>query len=333
MRNLYTILVCLLAIGCVPEEPLPETASIIHTGPGPEDLVHDKYEGRDRLLISFSSRGDAPDYGEIEVYEIGPEDTLSSIIPRINLPASIPFHPHGIDIIEREGHTYLYVVNHYRDDDETSSILVFRVEEEGLYFENEIKHNLISTPNSVTPRSNGGFYITNDGAATAEAMLEFLFNAYNGSVVYCDYNGTCNKVAGQLAYPNGINWQGDELYVSTTAQKAIFQYDIIEPNLLSSRHKIAPGLGYDNLRTHDEPYLITTQHIDLVAFLLHSSNGDIVSPFKIVAMDKDTGELTVLFYSNGSLMSGASTGLIVEEDLYIGQVFGSFILQVRDIGL
>jgi len=333
MRNLLLLLVCIGMISCVPEEALPESASKIYTGAGPEDLVHDDHFGRNRLLISCSSRGDDASYGEIEFYEINSGDTASTILPRLNFPDDIEFHPHGIDIIEREGETYLYTVNHYKDEDERSSILVFRIVESGLLFQQEFQHELISTPNSVTARSNGGFYITNDGAATAAAMLEFLFNAYNGSVVYCDYGGTCNKVAGQLAYPNGINWQGDELYVSTSAQKAIFKYDIIQPDELSPRTKIAPGLGFDNLRTHDEPYMITTQHTDLVAFLLHSSNGDILSPFKVLAMDKQTGELTVLFYSNGSLMSGASTGLIVEDVLYIGQVYGHFLLKVNDIEL
>jgi len=320
-------------IACVPEEALPESASKIHTGAGPEDLVHDNYNGRNRLLISCSSRGDDASYGEIEIHEVNSGDTLATILPRLNFPEEILFHPHGIDIIQREGQTFLYAVNHYKDESDVSSVLIFRVEENGLEFVKEVRHELISTPNSVTARSNGGFYITNDGASTAEAMLEFVFNSYNGSVVYCDFEGTCTEVAGQLAYPNGINWQGDELYVSTSAQKAVFRYDIIEPDALSPRTKIAPGLGFDNLRTHDEPYLITTRHTDLVAFLLHSNNGDILSPFKVMAIDKQTGELTVLFYSNGSLMSGASTGLIADEDLYIGQVYGHFVLKVDDIDL
>ena len=60
---------------------------------------------------------------------------------------------------------------------------------------------------------------------------------------------------------------------------------------------------------------------------------DVVSPFKVVAVNRYTGELTPIFYTNGTLMSGGSTGLMVEDDLYIGQVFGSFILKVSDIEL
>ena len=322
-----------LISACIPiHEVQPDNVSVIHTGPGPEDLVHDKFEGRNRLLISCTDRSDDGTYGEIESYQIDSEDTTSTLLPRVGFSTGFSFHPHGIDIIEREGTTYLYVVNHYKDDEDNSSIVIMRVEENQLVFVKEFRDGLIATPNAVTAHPNGGFYITNDGTSTLEGVIEFLFNDFNGSVAYCSYNDECNKVAGNLSYPNGIIWDDGEIYVSTILQKAVFEYDVLAADDLSERSKLSGGLGLDNIRLHED-YLIIAQHTELGAFLAHYGNPDLQSPCKVLAVHKTTGDVTVLFQSSGDLLSGASTGLIADDDLYIGQVVNPYLLKVADIGL
>ena len=177
-----------------------------------------------------------------------------------------------------------------------------------------------------------GFYVTNDGASTDEALQELVLGGYNGNVVYCPFNGECAQVAGHLTYTNGILLDDEDLYVATSVQNALFEFEELAPGELSERERLTGGIGWDNIRLTD-PYLLVTQHTDLVAFLLHSANPEIHSPFKVVAIHRETGEQQTLFYSNGDLMSGASTGLIADGDLYIGQIFGSFLLKVEDVSL
>lgn len=332
MRIVAIAALCLALVSCV-ETPLPDVAEVIHTGPGPEDLVHDYFQGRNRLLISCNSRDGVTEYGEIEAWDLGSADTISHVLPRIGYPEGLPFNPHGIDLIWREGNVYLYAVNHYRDEADRSSVVIFRVESGALIFEKEVANDLIATPNAVSAHSNGGFYVTNDGTSTTPALLEFLMNNFNGSVAYCDYDGNCSTVAGGLTYPNGISWQGDDLYVATSAHKAIFRYDVFAPDSLSDKEKIARGLGFDNLRLYENDWMITTQHTDLGAFLLHAFAGNARSPFKVLAMDRATGELVPLFYSDGSFMSSASTGLLIGNELFIAQVFEPFILKINGVEL
>lgn len=330
-QSVFAAVVCLALASCIPEVQ-PDTVSLIHTGPGPEDLVHDNFDGRNRLLISCNDRSEGGTYGEIEAFNVDSPDTAAFILPRTGHPADVPFHPHGIAIAEREGAVYLYAVNHYENEAETSSVIVYRVEDDQLVFIKEFRDELIETPNGIAARTNGGFYITNDGAGTSEALQEFLVNNFNGSVVYCPFEGACTEIAGQLSYPNGIYQLEEDLFVATSAHKALFRYDLPQVDEAVNREKLSGGIGLDNIRTKDD-WLIIAQHIDLVAFLLHSTNPQIQSPFKVLAVNRYSGEQRVLFYSNGYTMSGASTGLIVGDDLYIGQVFGPYLLKVSGVDL
>ena len=154
-KIIYGLILLGLLSSCLPELS-PDYVSLIHTGPGPEDLVHDAFEGRNRLLISCNDRIDDGTYGAIETYALGSDDTSSVPLPLVDYPVDKPFNPHGLDIIEREGNVYLYVINHYEDVEDQSSVLLFEVEASHLRFIKEFGDGLITTPNAVTAATNGG---------------------------------------------------------------------------------------------------------------------------------------------------------------------------------
>jgi hypothetical protein len=62
-----------------------------------------------------------------------PEDVrkICAVTVRANLPP-VPFYPHGFDLQSVGGIDYLYVINHYRDDLNTSSVLQFKINKENL---------------------------------------------------------------------------------------------------------------------------------------------------------------------------------------------------------
>jgi len=63
--------------------------------------------------------------------------------------------------------------------------------------------------------------------------------------------------------------------------------------------------------------------------LRHKNNPEVLSPSVIYEVDTLTGEKSVLFSDDGSLISAASTGLRYGKYLYISQVFDNFVLKVE----
>lgn len=295
----------------------------IISAPGPEDIVFDKMNNR--ILVSCDERREGqPLHGEIQ--QIDMETNECRVLPLINLPA-IPFHPHGFDLQRVGSIDYLYVINHYRDDAHTSSVLQFRINAANLDFVKEYKNNLLISPNDLTVLPNGSFYFSND--RNSSDVLELLTNPNAGSVVYCDGNNTWKKVDSSIGFPNGLYNENNKLYLATSRNHALFTYDIQSEGLLTNRTKLSSINGMDNIMVNGDELIIAV-HPDEIKFALLSYFPETLSPSKTYSINKKTGTAKAIFYDDGSIISGSSTALVVGNDLYLSQVFDGFVLKISN---
>ncbi len=302
---------------------LNKTYSKITTAPGPEDIVLDKTNNR--ILISCDERREGkPLHGEIQ--QINIETNECKILPLVNLP-SIPFHPHGFDLQEVNGIEYLYIINHYRDSTNTSSVLQFKINAANLEFVNEYKNSLLISPNDLTVLSNGSFYFSND--RNSPDILELLTNPNAGSVGYCDGNDSWKKADSAIGFPNGLYNENNKLYLATSRNHALFTYDIENDGMLSNKSTLSTINGMDNILVNGDELIIAV-HPDEVKFALLSFLPKTLSPSKTYSINKQTGKTKAIFYDDGALISGSSTALVVGNNLYLSQVFDGFVLKVTN---
>jgi arylesterase / paraoxonase len=300
-------------------------AEIIKTGPGPEDILWDSCHGRNRLLVSCDQRrAGLPPFGEIMAIDL--KDNRVSTLQRYGEPEGLPFFPHGFYLQTVSDESLLYVINHYKDGNNTNSVLVYKLAANSLEFVREYQDPLMISPNEVCAMKDGSFYFSNDKGGP-DLITENLFNKFGGSLVYCTKEGSCRYVDEQLAFPNGIEYKDNQLFVGTTRHQALFRYDRNEDGSLSNRTRINNTNGIDNLRWSDGQ-LIAAIHPDEIAFVAHSLREQSKTPTLILSINPVTGASKRVFQDDGRRINGGSTGIIIKNKLYISQVFEDFVLQV-----
>lgn len=333
MRHVLILILSILTVtmlSCKKEgngwTSLNASSEQLKTGPGPEDIALDNYKGRNRLLSSCDQRRDGADpYAEIMAIDLKSNEILR--MSRIGEPPGLPFRPHGIYIIEMNDDVLLYVINHYRDDMNTNSVLVYSIGEKDLTFRKEYRHEWMISPNDLCVLPDGGFYFSND-KGPGDLITENLFNKYGGSLVYCDFEGNCKPVDEKLAFPNGLEYRDSILYLATTRHKALFSYEVQADGSLLNRKKINSINGMDNLIWYGDELLVSV-HPDEIAFVVHSLNAKAKSPSEVYAIHAETGKSRIIFKDDGKRISAGSTAVIVDGNLYIGQVFEDYLLKVR----
>ncbi len=299
----------------------PELERII-VGRGPEDIFLDE----NRILVSCDERREGqPVFAEIVALD--PATKKTTVLTRKSEPESLRFHPHGFYLQTVGGKKSLYIVNHYKDDAQLNSVLVYEVKGDELHFQREYRHKLLISPNEICALPNGSFYFTND-MGSDDMIYEQLFNKHGGSLVHCDASGNCKYVDEKLAFPNGLELKGQQLYMATTRNNALFRYDIQPDGSLTNKYKLSSVNGMDNLRWSGNK-LIVAVHPDEIAFVKHSTNEKSHSPSWIYSIDSETGQSNLIYKNGGYEISGGSTGLIYNGYLYISQVYGDYLLKVK----
>lgn len=296
----------------------------IKCGPGPEDIVLDSTSSSPRLLISCNARRKGEAYlGEIMEYRFDGQEAKA--LPRIDEPTGYVFNPHGIDIITRNGKTYLYVVSH-SDDLNQHFVVIYTVEADRLVFQQQLRSAFLVSPNDCAAAPNGSVYVTNDSGKRG-SLGEKLFKKKKANVVMFDSLGNCSVVAEKLAYANGVLVLDTNVYVSTVQQKVLNRYTINTDGTLKNPVNIAPFYGYDNITKYGDE-LIIVAHPKPFKFLGHVKKSGKPSPGITYAVNYKTLASRVVFADDGKRISANSTGLIYKGKLYIAQVFDPFILEV-----
>lgn len=331
MKNIILVvlaLALLVTTRCSKGDPynsLTADSVVITTGPGPEDILFDDKDGRNRLLVSCDQRREGlPPFGEIVAVDLNDDRVYT--LARTGEPAGQVFFPHGFYLQSINGKDLLYVINHYKDEDNTNSVLVYEVGQTSLSFVREYRSPLMISPNEVCAMEDGSFYFSNDKGGP-DLITENLFNKFGGSLVYCTAEGDCRYVDEKLAFPNGIEYRNGQLFLATTRHQALFRYDRQPDGSLSNRTRISNINGMDNLRWWNDK-LIVAVHPDEIAFVAHSLSSKVSTPTLIYSIDPISGKAVQLFKDDGRRINGGSTAMVINGKLYIAQVFEDSILKV-----
>jgi len=299
------------------------TAQQIIVGDGPEDMVLDTQEGENRLLISCSNRrDDRPGFGEIVCLNL--KTLRPDTLQRINEPGGIKFRPHGI---YREG-TNLFVISHENEPDD-HIVIIYRINGIQLEFQDIVRSPLLNSPNALVTGPSGELYVVNDSGKRG-SLAEKIFRLKRANVIRFEKksNGdwTGRTVAVDLGYPAGINRLGNRIYVGDAVLHRIHVYRISADGL-TPINELKGLKGNDNIRIY-QGKLLVPGHIKPFKFVGHAKNRQKKSPVEVYLVDPESGRFKVLFSDDGNLISGGSTAIISEENLYLCQVFEPYILKV-----
>ncbi len=315
--QLFITLACTALFTSCVKLPIEKQAKdeIIKVGYGPEDMVLDEISWKEpRLLISCNSRRKGePDYAEINSYNL-----LTAEVKPLKRyePADLHFNPHGIDLVQVKDSLILLVVNHYHEAKE-NSILRYLVKKDTLYFLQKITDPLISSPNAVTGFSDGTLLVSND-AKKAGNIWEVLFMMKKAQIVFWD-GKSCSVAAEKFCYTNGITNRNGKVYLASTRQNKIWQFDFANGKM-TNKIELATVHGPDNIR-FDGPNLLTVCHLRFGAFLKHMKHPEKNSPTTVYRIDPATHKTEVVYYDNGAQLSAGSTAIIYKGYLYTAGVF------------
>lgn len=324
LRIVFTLPLFLLLICIVSQAGGQSVVDRIPLKPGPEDMVLDSLHGEPALLISCCERRD-PDnpYGEILHYDLRSGEQL--VLERRNEPEEILFRPHGIFLDEN----LLYVISHEKEPD-YHPVLVYRVYDNYLEFIELIQTKGQHSPNALVTGPGREIYLVNDSGKRG-SLMEKALKLRRASVMKLtkksDGLWSSEMVADRLGYPAGINRIGDQLYVGDAVLHKIHVYKISREGL-SPVGEISRLKGNDNIRVH-EGQLLTPGHVKSLRFIAHAKKPEKKSPVDVYLADPATGEISILYSTDGSAISAGSSALIFENHLYICQVFDPFILKVE----
>lgn len=334
MKNCILLLAGIgLLMSChrLPKQDKQLEGERIVLGTGTEDLLLDSLSGAERLLISCNDHRlrEKAENGEIYSYDLASGATKPLV--RKGEPEGLDFHPHGFNLVldQRLQAPCLYIVSH-DDSKDQHPIYKYRVYRDSLVFLQAHEHEAIYSPNSVTACKHGGFFVTND-LGKRNNRIEAALKLKRGNVVYCDASGNCRRVAEELSYANGLalDEEEDYLYLSTTSENKIYRYKIGVHGALWQKEEITEVFGADNLRWGADQQLYTTGHYNFLAFSKHAKKQEKPSPSVVFKIDPLKGEKQLLYANKGKEISGASVALVHEGYLYIGQVFGNYVLKLK----
>jgi hypothetical protein len=296
----------------------------IPTGPGPEDMA--LLPGSPvRILVSSHDRRHFEKTGNI--YLFTPADRGMAILPRHGGPTGLEFRPHGIDVSEREGKTLLYVINHddLEPNSDTHSILIYEVRSDGLYFQQRLQNELLTSPDDLSVAPDGDLYVSNDRKDGRSVMELALHRSKANVAVY--HQGRWKIAADRLEYPNGVLAEKDRVLVSLTFGDAFLAFPRLADGTLGKPEHITDKINLDNIMPGPSPgtYLVSS-HSSFMDFMRHKDASEHHSGNIVYEVNTGTLKATPFFADDGSLISAVSTALIAGNVLYLSQDFDGFLV-------
>ena len=289
--------------------------------PGPEDLELDTTDARGpRLLVSsFERRHDAGD-GRIVAVPLRDRGFGEPRVLTLTGRDGRVFAPHGIALARTSAGPRLYVINHPAASEH--AVEVFAVDGDRLVFERRLMSPLLVDPNDLVARDDGQIYVTNTGASGLGGALGFVLGLRRGTVVHFR-NGTWQPAVADIGYANGIaiDPRGDVLYVAGFRDQAIHVFRRTGA-AWRREEPIHVGSGVDNLTWADDDTLIAAAHPSLSAFMRHWRDGARRAPTEVYRIDVRRRRAPERIYTDqGAIVSAASTAILRNGWLYMGQVF------------
>ena len=307
------------------DENLPGPYEIKSQIDGPEALQVD-HEAEVLYFISNTPCLNNPEMGAI--YNL---DLISGLQSELQQDSLADFQPHGLSFFKDDTGRYLFTNNHRLDG--THTIEIFKIlDRNTLKHLQTIASAMLTSPNDLLAVSPNQFYVTIDGRAhdrNTRAWDTFLGRS-TGSVLF--YDGKQLKtVVDNLHFPNGISYNKDynSLAIGETLAGNIVFYRIVDNHQLQYVDKYHIGVGIDNISfSHNSEKLYAAMHPNLLQLSKHMKNVDNLSGSQVVELNYLTKGLEVIFRDNGQLISGASSAVMHNDQLYIGAVCDNVLLMV-----
>lgn len=319
-----TLTLALLPAWSVAADPITAAScQRVATGPGPDDMVVQPGTPM-RLLISSHDRRNFSRSGEIYAYT--PSNNQMIAMTRINEPEGFRLRPHGMDLVNRNGRWWLYVVSHDRElVSDQHSLMIYEVIGDTLRFQQQLTTPLLSAPNDVAAADNGDIYVTNerqDGAS----IVEWLFLQRKANVVVYRQGTGWQIAASELAIANGIYIQGRTVWVSQTVGEGLMRYSRKADGTLGQGVQITSLSLIDGLSPGQNGRLLATSYPSLIGLGLHWQHQQSRARTVVYEVDPQTQNTRVVFQDNGQSINAVSSSQLVDDRLYLGQLFDPFIL-------
>lgn len=302
----------------------PASCQRIAMGPGPDDM-HLQNLAAPRLILSSHDRRHFRNHGNI--YALPLDSLKASIMTRTGEPDGFVLRPHGLDLIQRDGRWWLYVINHDKElFSDQHTLAIYEITGDTLAFQQELHSPLLTAPNDVAVADNGDIYVTNereDGASIAE----FLFLQRKANVVVYRPQSGWRVAADDLAVANGILIQGDTVWITQTLGEGLRRYQRAADGRLVQMTALGNLSLLDSIHVRDNGHFLIPAYPSLPYFLLHWQMPGRRSPTKVYDVDPQTGQGSVIFADDGNIISAVSAALATKDQLYLSQVFDAFVLR------
>ena len=260
--------------------------------------------------------------------------------------------PHGISLhIDDRGKRHLAVINHPKNRGlEPENIDLFSEENNGVFkYIKTISDPLFQSPNDLLLVSKNQFYVGNDkGGETSLDKIQENLGRPMSNIAYFDGNST-SVAARNLSQVSGINISKDQNLIfasETTAKRISVFHRNMDNGTLKKIHRIKLDGSPDNINVSEDNSLVVATIPKVMALIQHFialQKGEIKpSPSQVIQIkykttvehdDSTLRELKVrdlekneLFMSDGTDISTASVGAILDNRLFIGSIDDNKIL-------
>ncbi len=302
----------------------PKTCQRIATGPGPDDMTL-QATATPRIIFSSHDRRNFRSHGNLYALALNSDKPL--LLQRSQEPESFILRPQGLDLIQRNGRWWLYVVNHDKDlFSDRHALVIYELVGDNLIFQELLRSPLLSAPNDVAVADNGDVYVTNE-REDGSSIAELIFLQRKGYVAVYRPNIGWRVAADDFAVANGILIQGNTVWITQTLGEGLRRYQRAPDGRLVQQTSLGNLSLLDSINLADNAHFIVPSYPSLPSVLLHWQLPGQRSPTKVYDVDPETGRGSLLFADDGSTISAVSAALPVKNQLFLSQIFDSFILR------
>lgn len=288
---------------------------------GAEDIA--PLQEGDAIASSLNRHGTAPG----ALYYLNGGDT-----PR-RLPGDYPqaFFPHGIDVWQQEGETWVYVVNHRPQQD---SIDVFRFNRAQMRLEYQpfLSQRVGKNINDISVIDKTRWLLTRDHRWSGFAgRMEDYLRLPLSSVLLVD-SGKLHTLIDGLHFANGLyyNRQQGRLYVAETTHGEVSSWEWRPHDYVPVLLGRFSGLhGVDNIMPDGEGLLVAA-HPQLLKLAAYQKDTQARSPSMVwrltIGTEGAVKQATVLYQSHGEALAAISVAAPVGRKVMMGSVFDDGVL-------
>lgn len=301
----------------IENKPLKDCRKLSHIH-GPEDIA--RVEHHMFISSTYLPYRHNFEIGDIFYLDLSQEDsTPVSIAKKYNLS------PHGIHVRKLRDKIRLWVVNHKKEID---SIEVFDFENGALSLVNSIESEFYINSNDIVSIDDEKFYLTHDHGSLNSFLraIENFSRLGRGYVTFYD-GKKVKKVLSNLSFPNGIVTIDDKIYIAQMLSKKVSIFRVQKDFSLTKQEEIALPYAPDNISVKDQDNLLIATHPQLFKLKAHAKIENELSPSSILNLNITSQKLKEVYTNTGEELSGSSVAVASEKDIFIGNIYGDYILK------